>query len=109
MKTLREVSGETPPRVSVPRFHAIHRRSAAWAVSAGADLLGLAASPTFAIMALLTGVSGDSHDMLCSAGREAGMVLMYLLMSAFHSSSWLRLISGGHGSRYVSLAREGAR
>jgi hypothetical protein len=51
-------------------------------------LLGLAATPTFAIMALLTGVGG-SPDMICSTAQDAfplsGMVPMYLLMSAFHS------------------------
>ncbi len=56
------------------------------------------AAPTFAIMALLTGVLGGGPlDGLCSAAQHAsplsGMVPMYLLMSAFHSAPWLRLIS----------------
>ena len=60
--------------------------------------LGLAAAPTFAIMALLTAVSsGDHPEGLCMAGRHAsalgGMVPMYVLMSAFHSVPWLRLVS----------------
>lgn len=62
-----------------------------------ADRLGLAAAPTFAVMALLAGVGGPP-DMLCSAGHDAsplaGMAWMYLLMSAFHSAAWLRLLSG---------------
>ena len=63
-----------------------------------ADWLCLAAAPTFAIMALLTGVlGGDPWDMLCSGAQDAsplsGMVPMYLLMSAFHSAPWLQLIS----------------
>jgi hypothetical protein len=61
-----------------------------------ADWLGLAASPTFAIMALLTAAFG-SPAMLCSATQDAslldGMVPMYLLMSAFHSAAWLKLIA----------------
>lgn len=65
--------------------------------------LGLAATPTFAVMALLTIVLGDGPtDMLCAAGRGSplgGMVPMYLLMSAFHSAAWLRLISEGRGKR----------
>jgi hypothetical protein len=68
----------------------------AFAVGA-AGWLSLAAAPTFAIMALLTGVLGGPLDMLCSAAQEAspltGMASMYLLMSAFHSAPWLKLIS----------------
>src|SRR5438105_3216847 len=63
-----------------------------------ADFLCLAAAPTFAIMALLTGaLGGGPPNMLCSAAQAAsplsGMVPMYLLMSAFHSAPWLKLIS----------------
>jgi hypothetical protein len=61
-------------------------------------LLALAGAPTFAIMALLTGLhDGGMPNMLCAAGRDAspltGMVPMYLLMSAFHSPPWLRLVA----------------
>lgn len=63
-----------------------------------ADWLCLAAAPTFAIMALLTGVlSGGPMDMLCMGAHDAsllgGMVPMYGLMSAFHAPPWLKLIS----------------
>ena len=68
-----------------------------------ARALSLAAAPTFAIMALLTSVQGAGPaDMLCSAAHGAsplgGMVPMYLLMSAFHSAAWLRLISERRGA-----------
>jgi hypothetical protein len=63
-----------------------------------ADWLHLAATPTFAIMALLTGALGGGPSvMICSAAHDgfplSGMVPMYLLMSAFHSAPWLKLIS----------------
>ena len=55
--------------------------------------LCLAATPTFAIMALLTALGGSPMDRLCASGHgPSGMVTMYLLMSAFHSSPWLNLI-----------------
>ena len=59
-----------------------------------ADFLYLAAAPTFATMALLTAVLGSgSGDALCGASPLSGMILMYLLMSAFHLAPWLKLIS----------------
>jgi hypothetical protein len=61
-----------------------------------ASFLSLAAAPTFALMAVLTGLSGGgAQDMMCSAGHASpfgGMMPMYLLMSAFHLAPWLRLI-----------------
>jgi hypothetical protein len=60
----------------------------------GANWLCLAAAPTFAIMALLTG-TGGSPDMLCVSTQHAssGMATMYGLMSAFHAAPWLKLAS----------------
>ena len=59
--------------------------------------LGLAATPIFAIMAVLTAMLGDGPaDLLCTAGHGSvlgGMVPMYLLMSAFHAAAWLRLLA----------------
>ena len=62
-----------------------------------AEILYLAAAPTFAIMALLTWALGGAPDVLCSmsgASLLGGMVPMYLLMSAFHTAPWLKLMSG---------------
>jgi len=62
-----------------------------------AEWLCLAATPTFAIMALLTGLGESPMDRFCSSGHGAPlneMVTMYLLMSAFHSRPWLNLICG---------------
>ena len=59
-----------------------------------ADFLYLAAAPTFAIMALLTAVlGGGPAEALCGASSLGGMVPMYLLMSAFHTAPWLKLVS----------------
>lgn len=73
--------------VSDPCDQPAARRAAGW--------LSFAAAPTFAIMALLTGVFGGGD--ICSAAQGAwplsGMVPMYLLMSAFHSAPWLKLVS----------------
>ncbi|MEY9108107.1 hypothetical protein ABH999_004303 [Bradyrhizobium yuanmingense] len=64
--------------------------------------LGLAATPTFAIMAVLTALPGGGPaEMLCGAGQGSllgGMVPMYLLMSAFHAAAWLRLIAEWRGA-----------
>jgi hypothetical protein len=65
------------------------------APKAGA-ILSFAASPVFAVMALLSLVDGSRHAMLiCGAAGDAlspnGMTAMYLLMSAFHVAPWLTL------------------
>jgi len=63
--------------------------------------LGLAATPTFTIMALLTAALDGPAELLCAAGHGtslSGMVPMYLLMSAFHSAAWLRLIAERRGA-----------
>ncbi len=82
-------------------------RQSAWPKASADWLVSLAAAPTFAIMALLTGIQeGGMPGMLCAAAHDAspltGMVPMYLLMSAFHSTSWLRLIT--HWRRGASQA-----
>jgi hypothetical protein len=73
-------------------------------IPGAADGLSLAAAPTFAIMALLTGALGGQSDMLCSAAQGAssllsGMALMYVLMSIFHLAPWLKLFSNTRNER----------
>ncbi len=62
-----------------------------------ATRLGLAAAPTFAVMALWSAFFSGQPDMLCMAMQSpspmSGMTVMYLLMSAFHVAPWLRLFS----------------
>jgi len=73
---------------------AIHRNAGAFCA---ADALALAASPTFALMGLLTAILGGGPlELFCSAAHGSslgGMVTMYLLMSAFHATPWLRLMN----------------
>jgi len=83
-----------------------HDAGGATAALGIAKWLSLAAAPTFAIMALLTAAFGGS-DMACMAAPDAsplaGMIPMYLLMSAFHLAPWLKLVasrrSGARRSR----------
>jgi hypothetical protein len=68
-----------------------------------ADWLCLAATPTFVIMALVTGIPGvGPPHTLCSTAPLSGMVPMYLMMSAFHSAPWLKLISGRRNGAHRS-------
>ncbi|MEQ8395504.1 hypothetical protein [Thalassobaculum sp.] len=62
-----------------------------------AKYLGLAASPTFALMAWAS--ASDAAGMaMCSTASAIlpidGMVWMSLLMGIFHLSPWLTLVSG---------------
>ena len=74
----------------------------AWAgsgrtVPGGAALLTYAAAPTFALMAIWSGLSSGLPD-ICVSGPGAspimGMAAMYALMSLFHTPVWLQLVSG---------------
>ncbi|HYM03980.1 MAG TPA: hypothetical protein VET85_13595 [Stellaceae bacterium] len=74
-------------------------------LAAEAGWLSLAAAPTFAGMALVS-VLGAAPHALCSAAHDAsplsGMTAMYVLMSAFHSAPWLKLIAGRRSGACVS-------
>jgi len=80
---------------------AVPTAGGAAAARAAAECLSLAAAPAFATMALMTAGLGGGMDPLCSSAPHgsimSGMVPMYLMMSAFHSGAWLRLIAGRRG------------
>ena len=61
------------------------------------SLLALAAAPTFVGMALWSAVADGPAEMMCSgAGSVLSlnvMAAMYALMSVFHVSPWLTLLS----------------
>jgi hypothetical protein len=78
-----------------------------------AGWLGLAAAPTFAVMALLTFVPRGGADTMCSVAQGAsllsGMVTMYVLMSVFHVVPWLKLISRRRSTARPSSFQEEQR
>ncbi len=63
------------------------------------DWLSLAAAPTFALMAILTATAGGGEGS-CSMHMSplGGMVPMYVLMSGFHGSPWLKLLAHWRGA-----------
>jgi hypothetical protein len=71
-----------------------------------ASLPSLAATPTFVVMTLWSAFAGGPAEMMCNSGGGAlslnSMAAMYALMSVFHVSPWLTLLSNwrnGDGGR----------
>jgi hypothetical protein len=82
--------------ISIRRETVDHAAGGNATVHGAARWLSLAAAPTFAGMALLTGaLEGGGAAVLCAqeASPLGGMALMYGLMSAFHAAPWLKLIA----------------
>jgi len=62
------------------------------AAVAASGWLSLAATPTFAAMALLSGPASGPVGGFCAARSPFdGMATMYALMAVFHAAPWLRL------------------
>ena len=61
------------------------------------DWLGLAATPCFAAMAVVTAIQSGGPLPLCSGTADAsvfgGMVPMYGLMAIFHLKPWIKLMA----------------
>lgn len=75
----------------------VHDRQGSGDVAPGlARALAYAAAPLFAAMALWSGLSANTMDVLCTSLHDGsplgGMGVMYALMSLFHAGPWLRLI-----------------
>ncbi|HLX99186.1 MAG TPA: hypothetical protein VKR62_10840 [Roseiarcus sp.] len=81
-----------------------HSAGRAAAARVAADWLSLAAAPAFAMMALVTARLGGGMGAVCPGidhgSLMGGMVPMYVLMGAFHSGPWLRLIAGRRSGAY---------
>ena len=66
------------------------------ATIAAAGWLGLAVAPTCALMAWISAVGSPAMTMCQTASAFApvnDMALMYVLMSLFHLSPWMKLLS----------------
>jgi hypothetical protein len=74
-------------------------------VTAG-NVLGLAASPSFALMAVASASNAPAH-LLCSSPSGplsfGSMAAMYLVMSLFHLSPWLKLFPGGSETAALTI------
>lgn len=72
-----------------------------------ANCLGLAASPTFALMAWVSANDMQSMPCVSEPGHLpiSGMAFMYLLMSLFHLSPWLKLVPALSRQRMQSTAQ----
>jgi hypothetical protein len=76
---------------------ATKRNAGAWRARGATGWIGLAASPTFALMAWIEATDAPRLALCSSASGMLpidGMAWMYLLMSFFHVSPWLKLASG---------------
>ena len=67
------------------------------ATSPAATWISHAAAPAFAVMALVTGLPGDTPAATCLGGAApsflGGMAWMYALMCVVHLPPWLRLLA----------------
>jgi hypothetical protein len=79
-----------------------------WQACGAAGWIALGASPTFALMAWI-GAHDAAPHALCAAGSAIlpidDMTTMYLLMSVFHLSPWLKRASGRPWARSYPITQ----
>jgi len=91
-------------------FERPHAAPVVWPACDAAGWLGLAATPVFAAMSLITAVEGPGHGICTAAtGFEAihGMAWMYGLMAVFHATPWIRRFAGYLKRRQSTSQTEG--
>ena len=76
---------------------AIKASERAWQAGDASGWLALAASPTFGLMAWIAANDASPVALCASASSIGGMTTMYVLMSLFHVSPWLKLAFGARG------------
>lgn len=72
------------------------RSTRVWQAFDAGSWFGFAAAPTFALMAWISAADAPHMAMDASASGVPpidGMAFMYLLMTVFHASPWLKLAS----------------
>lgn len=81
----------------MPAAAVIHTQRRVRLAGGMANALCLAATPVFALMAVIT-AQGNATMLICSVHSNIlplnGMTFMYLLMSLFHLRPWLRRMAG---------------
>ena len=81
----------------------IYNDMASGGARTASDVICLAATPVFAVMAA-TGIGGDMPGMphaMIDASPVSGMTVMYALMSVFHAAPWLKLFAHHRKSRKI--------
>ena len=69
--------------------------------------LSLAATPVFAVMAVVSGGDGGGMPgmVMPEPSPLGGMTAMYVLMSIFHMAPWLKLVARRRNSARTALLR----
>lgn len=73
--------------------------------------LHFAATPIFAVMALVTAFTGSGMDAMAHSAMHAstwnGMLVMYILMAVLHAAPWLELRAKRRGAAHAAADGRG--